>query len=90
MAINIEIDETEFLSRSAGEQNLMLYRVMSAFVSTCDKKHNSLDERCEECEKRLGVLETEKTIAAKTGGVAGLASGGVIQIVLETIKAVWK
>ena len=90
MPIVVEIDEDKFLKLPPGEQNLMLYSVMSAFVNSCDKKHSDLDYRCDECEKRLGTLETEKTIAARTGGVAGLASGGVIQVVLEAIKAVWR
>lgn len=90
MAFNIEIDEKDFLSRSPGEQNLMLYRAISAFIDSCAGKHKDLDERCEECEKRLDTLENEKMIAAKHGSIAGLASGGVFQFVVEAIRTLWK
>jgi len=90
MAIVVEIEENDFLAKSSGEQNLLLYRAMSAFLDTCDKKHNELNGRCKACEDRLGTLETEKTVAAKHGSIAGLASGGVFQFVVETIRALWK
>jgi hypothetical protein len=85
MPIVVEIDEDKFLKLPPGEQNLMLYSVMSAFVNSCDKKHSDLDHRCDECEKRLGTLETEKTIAARTGGVAGLAFGAALGAFLALI-----